>query len=296
MSAPGASSVCRTDVDSELTHARASAPTNQQIVGIVAALPAEARCLARSHVAVGASCIVNAHVRLHVGGVGGAAARHAAEALVASGAHALVSWGMAAGLDATLAPGTLVLSNRVVATPRTEHTRDPLDGQNLEERVSSAWADRLSTRLGGTLSVVRGTIACPDGVLRTAEDKRALGMAAGAIAADMETAAIAAVAIQARVPWLAIRVVVDSVDVLVPASVAAAVDPAGHVQMTRLVGALVRHPSDLVYLPALARAYRRALRTLQIVARVADAALLIPDEKADGLRVGRDAGATGRRR
>ena len=289
MTVRGASSVCRADVDPELTQGMVPALADQPFVGIVAALPAEARCLVRSDAPVGARCVVNARVRVHVGGIGAAAARQAATSLIADGAAALVSWGFAAGLEDTLAAGTLVISDRVVAASETTSARDRRDGfdatasatASASPSTSRAWAARLSTRLGRTVPIVHGAIVCPEHVVRTADEKRALG-ASGAVAADMETAAIASVAVAAGVPWLAMRVVVDTIDMVVPASVASAIDAAGKVQMVRLLHGLLCRPSDLASLPALARAYRRAMRTLEIVGRVAVDGLLIPDSVARG--------------
>ena len=298
MIARGASRVHRADAHFRVTPTMAPVRAGDCPVGIVAALPAEARSLVPRDARIGVTCVVNADVRLHVGGVGAVGGRRAAETLIAGGARALVSWGLAAGLDPVLVPGTLIIGTRVVHTTvaasaagrarRTGHEPDETPDANV--RVSSEWADRLSARFGGELTVVRGAIACPDHVLRTAAEKRALG-ASGAVAADMETAAIAAVAVHARVPWLAIRVVVDTMDLIVPESVADAVDSAGRVRMARLLTALVRHPSDLTHLPALARAYRRALRTLAIVAGAADAALLARRATPDGQQVDPDTGA-----
>jgi adenosylhomocysteine nucleosidase len=90
----------------------------------------------------------------------------------------------------------------------------------------------------------------------------------------MESAAVAAAAADAGIPWLALRVLVDTVDIIVPESVAVAIDAQGRFEMTRFLRAMIRHPIDLVRLPALSTAYRRAMRTLQTVARTAAEGLL----------------------
>ena len=194
---------------------------------------------------------MNTRVRAQAGGIGAAAARRAATSLVADGASALVSWGFAAGLDPALTPGTLVISRQL---------EPPVPGApGAASAAAAAWAARLSTRLQGLVPLVNGTIACPDHVVRTASEKRALG-ASGAIAADMESAAVASVAAAAGIPWIALRVLVDTVDVIVPQAVAAAIDSNGRFEMTRFVRALVFRPLDLAALPSLASAYRRAMQ------------------------------------
>jgi len=228
-------------------------------VGIVAALPAELRCLLHTAVPVGETRTVNRYVRAQAGGIGAAAARRAAASLIAERVGALVSWGFAAGLDPALVPGTLVIGQQV------EPPLPPVPG--APDAV--VWAVRLAARLRDRVPLVAGTIACPDHVVRTADEKRALG-ATGAVAADMETAAVAAAAAAAGIPWLALRVLVDTVDVIVPESVAMAIDADGRFEMTSFLSAVIRRPMDLARLPALASAYRRAMRTLDAVARSAE--------------------------
>jgi adenosylhomocysteine nucleosidase len=238
------------------------------VVGVVAALPAELQPLLHATPAVGETRLVNARVRAQAGGIGAAAAHRAATSLVADGATALVSWGFAAGLDPALTPGTLVISHQLESA---------VAGATVASTAAAAWAARLSTRLRDLVPLVNGTIACPDHVVRTASEKRALG-ASGAVAADMESAAIAGVAATAGIPWIALRVLVDTVDVIVPQSVAVAVDARGRFQMARFFRALIRRPMDLASLPSLASAYRRAMHTLAIVARAADDGLLATSE------------------
>jgi adenosylhomocysteine nucleosidase len=218
-------------------------------VGIVAALPAELRCLLHTAIPVGETRTVNQHVRAQAGGIGAAAARRAAASLIAERVGALVSWGFAAGLDPALAPGTLVIGQQI------EPPLPPVSG--APDAV--AWARNLAARLRTRVPLVTGTIACPGHVVRSADEKRALGA----------SGAVAAAAAAAGIPWLALRVLVDTVDVIVPESVAVAIDADGRFEMTSFLRALMRRPMDLARLPALASAYHRAMRTLDAVARSA---------------------------
>ena len=265
MSPRGASNAGRADVESGPPRA-----SRLLTVGVVAALPAELQSLLHATAVVGETRLVNARVRAQAGGIGAAAAHRAATSLVADGASALVSWGFAAGLDPALDPGTLVVSRLL---------EPPVPGAPGAATAADAWAARLSTRLRDLVPLVNGTIACPDHVVRTAEEKRTLG-ASGAVAADMESAAVAAVAAAAGIPWVALRVLVDTVDVIVPLAVAAAIDSSGRFEMARFFRALLRRPTDLASLPSLASAYRRAMRTLAMVARTADDGLLASGETA----------------
>lgn len=214
--------------------------------GVVAALPAEARWLRASALAV------------RVGGVGAEHARRAARALIADGAHALISWGTAAALAPTLSVGTLVLADRVV-------------GDSVPLVPDRAWTARVAESLRGVVPVVRGTMACPTDVLRNANEKRALADRSGAIAADMESAAIGAVAREAGLPWIVVRAISDAADTVVPSSVTSAIDDVGALSMVRLLGGLLKNPMDIAALPKLARGMRLAGRTMTSVASVLEA-------------------------
>jgi adenosylhomocysteine nucleosidase len=109
-------------------------------------------------------------------------------------------------------------------------------------------------------------------VLRSASEKHALADGSGAIAADMESAAIGGVAREAGLPWIVVRAVSDAADTVVPASVVGAIDGAGVLSLARLLGALVRNPGDIAALPALARGMQIAGRTMRSVAPVLEGA------------------------
>jgi len=219
------------------------------VTGVVAALPAEARWLRASALEV------------RVGGVGADHARRAARAFIADGAKALISWGTAAALAPSLGLGTLILADRVIG-----------DNESVPLVPDVAWTARVADALRGVVPVVRGTLACPTQVLRNAKEKRALADRSGAIAADMESAAIGSAAREAGAPWIVVRVVSDAADTVVPTSVVSAIDGSGALSFMRLVGALLQNPGDIAALPALARGMQLAGRTMRSVAPVLEGA------------------------
>jgi len=228
------------------------------VIGVIAALPAEARTVSERSGA-GAR-------RVLVSGVGAVAAGRAAVALLAAGATGLVSWGTAAGLGDDVASGTIIVATGVVASGASTARRSPDAG---------AWADRLAAVLAARIAspdgapaplVRRGLVADPAGVLRTPAEKRRLAAVAGAVIADMETAAIADAATAAGVPWLAVRAVADGVDVGLPVSILRAIDGEGQMRYGRLAQELLAHPVDALALPVIARGFRLALRALRMVA------------------------------
>jgi adenosylhomocysteine nucleosidase len=225
------------------------------VVGIVCALAAEARHLgpaARGHERVSS---LGDGTLLTVSGMGSAAAALGARALIDAGAGALASWGMAGGLDPALAAGTIFLPSEVIA----------LQGATLP--TARLWRERLCDALAAQDPVAHGKLLTTAKAIGSVADKAALFRETGAAAVDMESLAIAEAAQMRGLPFIAVRVVVDSARDALPHAVTVAADSAGHLHMWRLIGALARAPGDLAPLIRLARCYRAASRSLAAVAR-----------------------------
>lgn len=245
-----------------------AARTRSRLVGVVAALPREAECLTHAPIPLLRATPVTPELSVCRCGVGERRAEVACHQLLAAGATALVSWGVAAGLDPTLAPGALVVTAQVV-TGDTNGTATAVPTTSVSQR----WAERVVARLHARTLVSTGPIAHADRILATKDAKRDLART-GAVAADMETRGIATVAESKGVPWIAVRAIADASNVALPAAVFSAVDESGRVLPGRLLAALVRHPSQLVMLPPLARGFGAALRALRSVVDAMDATLL----------------------
>ncbi|HWW79619.1 MAG TPA: hypothetical protein VNY82_08475 [Steroidobacteraceae bacterium] len=215
------------------------------VVGVVCALAAEARHLGPADGTL-----------LAVSGMGAAAAARSAEALIEEGATALASWGMAGGLDPALAAGTIFLPSEVVSP----------DGAALE--TAHDWCERLGAALAALRPVTKGRLLTSRTAIGTPADKATLFRKTGAAAVDMESLAVAEVARSHQLPFIAVRVIVDSAADALPQAVTAAADKEGHLQVWRLIGALARTPADLAPLLRLAGRYRAANRSLAAVARV----------------------------
>jgi adenosylhomocysteine nucleosidase len=239
------------------------------IVGVVAALPAEARCLAGTGLRFARPVTVSDRMKVCLGGVGGTGAAVAARLLVAGGATALVSWGVAAGLDVNLPPGTLVVTGEII----TGEPGYPI--RHTPTAASRAWATAVASSARERLTLSGGPIVAVDHVLETVADKRALA-ATGAVAADMETAAVAHAARSARIPWIAVRAIVDDASLALPPGVIGAIDAFGRPHIGRLVAALARRPTEILQLPRLARHFRLALGALNVAAHAAGPTLSAP--------------------
>jgi len=220
--------------------------------GIVAALAAEARRLGPTETRPdGLGTLPNGNL-VCIAGIGSVAAR-GAEALVSAGAKSLVSFGFAGGLDPTLRAGTVFLPSEVI-------------GGGAAFSVARDWRERLSRALLAQEPLVGGKLLTSARPVESAAAKAALFHSTGAAAVDMESIWVAQAARDSGVPFIAVRVIVDTAFDRVPAAAWRATAPDGHVKPGPLVLAVLRRPLDLGALIRLALRYRVAVRALDAVA------------------------------
>lgn len=224
------------------------------VVGIVCALASEARHLGpatRQQDPIGS---LADGTLIAVTGMGANAATGGARALVDAGATALASWGMAGGLDPTLAAGAVLLPCEVIGT----------DGKG--QPTAPGWRERLSRAITAFAPVADGRLLTSPRAIDSVAEKAALFQTTGAVAVDMESLSVAEIAADARMPFMAVRVIVDSASDTLPRVVTAAADREGHLQIWRLIGALALAPAELAPLIRLAQRYRAANRALAALA------------------------------
>lgn len=224
-------------------------------IGIVTAATVEAAPLLARRARPGELTRLARSGWLKLSGTGRSRATQAAEALLAAGAQALLSWGVAGGLDPRLAGGTVLVPDAVIAA----------DGRMF--CAGREWRALTLQRLERCVTLAAGPLAESVRVLTTAEEKLALGASCGAVAVDMESAAVAEVALAAEVPFLAIRAILDTAHEALPSCVTRALGENGGVALTRLGVALAARPSELIQVVGIAKSLRRAQAALETVAR-----------------------------
>ncbi len=163
-------------------------------------------------------------------GVGGNTARLMAllDARVPPACAAVVSFGIAGGLDPALAPGTVVLATGVVAAQECFPTHPALAAR-LSERLTAAG-----------VRIVAADVAGVDEAVLSVEGKAELRRVTGAAAVDMESHAAAAFAARHSLPFAVLRVVCDPAGRALPAFVTRALTPNGEPDVGAVLAALVR--------------------------------------------------------
>ncbi len=222
-------------------------------VGVVAALDAEARTLGPAVRRDDGLFFLSDGALLAVSGMGAALAAIAARNLIDAGAAALISFGLAGGLDPLLSAGTVVLPSEVISRDGTRF---------LTSRV---WREQLSAAVAKQRPVDAGALLTNSQPIGAVAEKAAAFRETGAVACDMESFHVAEVSAAHNLPFIAVRVIVDSAEDVLPRAVVAA-SRDGQVNMRRLIGGLAAAPLDLIALIRLARAYRAATRSLTAVA------------------------------
>jgi len=195
--------------------------------------------------------------RILVGeGLGRAAARAAANALIAEGARALLSFGIAGGLDPAIECGTTVIAIGIKA-------------EDLGTRACTPeWAERLHQALRGATPVVRGDLAYAAAILGTGSEKAAAFAATGALAADMESYGIAEAAHAANVSFAAVRIVADTALEDLPSIALHAMAPDGSLKLGETLKRVARQPGQIPHLLRLGRSTARARRRLADLAAI----------------------------
>jgi adenosylhomocysteine nucleosidase len=194
-------------------------------------------------------------IRVYQCGVGRERAHDAASAALSAGASALVSWGVAGALVPELSPGTILLPQQVLTC----------DGEELA--TDSRWRMDVYRALQPMFAVHGGRLLDSREVLSTRVAKTRVAQASGAIAVDMESAAVGRAAAGAGKPFVVLRVVVDALVDTLPRDVERWIDEAGN---RRLIAAfeIAFRPACWPGLFKLSRRYRQALRALTDSAQV----------------------------
>ena len=167
----------------------------------------------------------------------------------AEGATAVLSFGIAGGLDEALEPGALVVATRV----RAPGGAWPAD---------TAWSSALVRASGARFGVVAGA----DSVVSAPGTKRSLRLMTDALVVDMESAVAAAFAASRGLPFAVLRAVADTAEETLPLAAAVGLSRSGRPAPGRVAVALLRRPGEL---PALVQVAKRSRTALDALARVA---------------------------
>jgi adenosylhomocysteine nucleosidase len=199
-------------------------------LGFVVGLAAEARIAARFGYPVLA------------GGGTPTGAAQAAMRLIGQGATALVSFGLAGGLDPALRPGTIVVPSTVV-----------FEGD-------ARYPDAALAELFGGLT--HHTVLGGSSVAADTEAKRQLHTVSLAHAIDLESGPVARAAVASGIPFVVVRAICDPAERTLPPAALAALSLDGGISPGAVLRSVLAQPWQIPALLALGRDAARARRAL----------------------------------
>ncbi len=233
-------------------------------VGLPIAFDAEARCLLGStpwrRIEGRTVCSIELPygvdlVAVH-SGVGIENALRSARWLVSEGVTALLSIGVAGGLEPRLRPGELIIGDRVFEPSSAEERREWFsDGPSVAFAYSTLASEGRRARKGPIVSTLSPVLS--------AEEKHILYRKSHALAVDMESSAVARVATESELPFFVLRAVNDSPETTVDPDVAGCLGPGGDIHFPVLLRNLCRRPLLAPSLLRMAKDFAIALNTLR---------------------------------
>jgi len=219
-------------------------------LGIIAALPAEAKCLHYKNLYVAAPVEIQKDIFLCLSGMGYKSAHNATKELLGLKVDALISWGVAGAIDNSLNPGDLILAESIISEDKIY-------------KISNEWFKQISEHFQKTpYKVFNGDIASNRAICASTTDKELLFQKTSALAVDMESTSIVELASANNIDFLVIRAIADDTGTSIPEAVLNHTDSLGKPDPIPFMLSCLKKPGQINNLFKLARCYKQALKTL----------------------------------
>lgn len=158
----------------------------------------------------------------------------------------VISIGLAGALSPHLKVGDVVIADQVMTGAE-------------KWDCDAGWQMRLMSRLP---QAHQGQIFGSDVIIENAETKSGLHAATGALAVDMESQVAARFAASRNLPLAGLRVISDDASHILPPAALVAMKPDGGIAIGRVLGSLLRHPTQVPALIRTARSSNQAFAEL----------------------------------
>jgi len=201
-------------------------------IGVICGLKSEAVTVRESLVAAG---IAPERARIAVAGANAARAEDLSRGLITAGAAAIISAGLAGGVDPARETGALIVGERVV-TPGG-------DVFKADARLIAA-ADAESAH-----AVILGS----DTILKSVAEKESAFRRYAACCVDMESHGAARAAQAGGAPFIAVRAIADDASRTLPAAAQNAIAADGSVRVLAVFANCLRRPEQFEQIFALGR-------------------------------------------
>lgn len=195
------------------------------------------------------------------GGIGPHRARQTVQEFTDTPLSAVLSVGCAGALIPGLTTGQLVLAPAVRMCAK--EPEGPLGTFGVDTRLFSA-AQNAAQQVG--IETREGGIVTSSRVLFTQQEKEARGRETDCIAVEMESGVHAAFAAERTLPFLVLRVILDSVDMVIP-PMKGVTTAEGKIRLSKAVAHIATHPQHLPFFVRLQQCRKQAAETLSRLCR-----------------------------
>jgi hopanoid-associated phosphorylase len=158
----------------------------------------------------------------------------------------VISIGLAGGLWPHLKVGDVVIADQIITG---------MEKWDCHE----GWRVRLMSRLP---TAIQGQIFGSDIIIERPETKAGLHQTTGALVVDMESQVAARFAAKRNLPLAGLRVISDDAAHVLPPAALVAMRPDGGIAIGRVLGSLLRHPTQIPSLIRTARGSNKAFAEL----------------------------------
>jgi len=200
--------------------------------GFIVALPWEMSTLTNVSMKVGTSISVTENIHVCLSGMGRTNVKQACLQLMDRGVQIFISWGTAAALQDDISTGTLIIPQKIVYK----------DGAIAEP--SRELQKFVKNQVVSYLPYHEGALYAADTLLSKKRIKTDLARQYNVVAADMESGYIADVARDYNIPFVVVRSISDSSDMIIPPVISESVNDDGVLNYRSLMRLIILRPDQ----------------------------------------------------
>jgi len=220
-------------------------------LGIIAALPAEAKCFHTMKINLKSPFEIKRSIFLCISGIGYKSSLNAAKELINLNVDAIISWGIAGATCDLVNTGDIILAKSVK------------NHKNIYS-TSVKWRKKIIDHFkDSSINILSEDIVSAEEICNTPIKKMELFKKTKAVAIDMESVAIAEVSMKNNLDFIAIRAIADNATLNIPDVVVKNIDNYGHIKMMKLIASCMLYPSQINQIFLLAKSYKKALKSLE---------------------------------
>ena len=224
-------------------------------IGILVPLPQELKSLTPQRIQWGNFINISEHILVGRTGIGQSNTLRAVNQLLSFGVDHLIGWGTTAGLSPTAIEGDLLIPDAIMIGDK----KYPTD-QTFNVKILS--------HLPKGVRWHKGLIYASNDILGSVESKQELFARSHCLGADMESGVLAEAAAERKIPFNVIRSVSDPVNLGLPTPVMDSISESGDFILPSFIQSALLNPGDWGGIIKLARNFRKAQKSLNIVAEI----------------------------